>query len=63
MDPPRRGQPPCLNDHLNPATETTVLTDRALKEMVTELTYSGHLSTADYSHYAARQIYMQCYIV
>ena len=47
-----------LNDHLNAATtslhcpETTVPTDRALKETVTGLVYGGYLSTADYSHYA-----------
>ena len=49
----------CLNDHLNAATtslhcpETTVPTDSALKETVTGLAYGGHLSTADYGHYAA----------
>ena len=49
----------CLNDHLNAATtsfhcpETTVPTDSASKETVTGLAYGGHLSTADYGHYAA----------
>ena len=49
----------CLNDHLNAATtslhcpETTVPTDRALLGTVTGLPYGGHLSTADYGHYAA----------
>ena len=39
----------CRNDHLNVATtslhclETTVPTDKALKEMVTGLAYTGHL--------------------
>ena len=49
----------CPNDHLNAATtslhgpETTVPTDWSLKETVTGPSYGGHLSTADYGHYAA----------